>query len=76
MNCCDANGHCNQGRDCPVRNGAQPRHPFAPGTIDAGDPPLTWRGLRLALVLVAACAALAGMLGFAAGYLSFPGMFS
>lgn len=19
MNCCDANGNCNQGRDCPVR---------------------------------------------------------
>ena len=23
MNCCNANGDCNQGRDCPVRKAAQ-----------------------------------------------------
>ena len=76
MNCCDANGHCNQGRDCPVRLARIARFPFAPGTIDTGEVPLTWGGLRLALLLVAACAALAAMLGFAAGYLGLPGLFA
>jgi hypothetical protein len=31
MNCCDANGNCNQGRDCPVRKAKE--------LLDAEDKP-------------------------------------
>lgn len=51
MNCCDAHGNCNQGRDCPARAARlalrikaelpTPTYPFAPGTIEG--PQSSWR---------------------------------
>ena len=54
MNCCDANGDCNQGRNCPIRKETMNsrKHPrtlneaFGPYTsskITETDPPYDWQ---------------------------------
>lgn len=56
MNCCDANGNCNQGRDCPVRkrhtdrtaNGAEPTAP-----LDEIDDLLTASELAIICAVIA-----------------------
>ena len=67
MNCCDANGNCNQGRDCPVRKERMNsrKHPrtmqeaFGPYTDNriAEDRPFDWQD-KLVMVagIAAACA--------------------
>lgn len=39
MNCCDENGNCNQGRDCPVRVAKVGQRIHGPDLL----PPSVWR---------------------------------
>ena len=39
MNCCDENGNCNQGRDCPVRVAKVGQRQHGPELL----PPSVWR---------------------------------
>lgn len=71
MNCCDAFGNCNQGRDCPVRALKHPRtlnEAFGPYTSNEipeprnpkADYPWTWWALMAAIGLVALALAIGG----------------
>ncbi len=65
MNCCDEYGHCNQGRDCPVRTGKPVRKVRAGGPPpedmkipiqfweEPKDPPI-WPEVVMGLTLIAA----------------------
>lgn len=44
MNCCNANGECTGGRNCPGRE-SQPQLRFAPGTVESYRRP--WLGTPL-----------------------------
>lgn len=60
MNCCDANGNCNQGRDCPVRKQriTEVNDAYANGLKDSqiDDPyediAYTFKGLITAMTVV------------------------
>lgn len=68
MNCCDANGDCRQGRDCPARcPGTPKRFPFAPGVIEGPEEAPSYitrleAVILVVLVLAAIGSALAGWL--------------
>jgi hypothetical protein len=53
MNCCDANGNCRQGRDCPVRKAKE--------LLDAEDQPTPADG-QLVWALVAFIVLMLGLL--------------
>lgn len=81
MNCCNANGQCNRGPDCPAR---APTYPFAPGTIE-GPKAARWASLpdantlltrrdNLTILLLVLLMVLLGTVlgGMLAGYLHAP----
>ena len=59
MNCCDANGDCNQGRDCPVRKQRikETNEAYVKGYIMGQEDPLddladTFKGLLTVMAVV------------------------
>ena len=59
MNCCDGNGNCNQGRDCPVRKQRikETNEAYVKGYIMGQEDPLddladTFKGLLTVMAVV------------------------
>lgn len=73
MNCCDANGDCNQGRDCPVRKETMNarKHPrtlneaFGPYTSRNVEAPATRYDWQDRLIIGAGFLALLGLIAIA-----------
>lgn len=66
MNCCDANGNCNQGRDCPVRKKKWEDTKFDTSNEDKTliEFSLTTSALEIAIYIVCVAAAISYFIGY------------